>query len=433
MLDQSRFLAMKNLAKDVRKENEEKFKSFDNESVDEAIKDKDRFIKDIIGKMGTSFSEGAEGKEERQIFRANLLIPDDVAFFQAYSKDKNVRNLMNKYYVNIEDIMSKITELNLYSKYIDIFNEEVKEQEEADDFGDSMVDLSKDEADDLLNEIEDLSLPADDKKAKDKKALVDELFGENETADEEAENEEIQIAPEPVEEKPQEMEEPQEEISQEIEEPQIEKIQEEVQKPKEEEIQKGKPKKEEKIPTEPKDDKVVDITIEEDVPPTSPDVLISDEIENISSAVSEFVDEYSKVKRELEFMQAKVDKFNTEKEDLRKKLNAAKDENEAIVKENEGLRNDIERFYQQTRKLTDEKVSLQNKLDEAIGEVRRTMSEKTRIQEELDKVMYEAEKLASENDILKAKMNSMEETVKQSTALLREIYKTIPKKRFNVK
>ena len=47
--------------------------------------------------------------------------------------------------------------------------------------------------------------------------------------------------------------------------------------------------------------------------------------------------------------------------------------------------------------------------------------------------MYEAEKLASENDTLKAKIASMEETVKQSTTLLREIYKTIPKKRFNVK
>ena len=111
----------------------------------------------------------------------------------------------------------------------------------------------------------------------------------------------------------------------------------------------------------------------------------------------------------------------------------SKDENEALVKENDGLRNDIERFYQQTRKLNDEKTSLQTKVEEATSEIRRIMGEKTQIQEELDKVIYEAEKLASENDTLKAKITSMEETVKQSTALLKEIYKTIPKKRFNVK
>ena len=56
MLDQSRFLAMKNLAKDVRKENEEKFRSFESESVDDAINDKNEFVnktKFVI--MGTSF------------------------------------------------------------------------------------------------------------------------------------------------------------------------------------------------------------------------------------------------------------------------------------------------------------------------------------------------------------------------------------------
>ena len=47
--------------------------------------------------------------------------------------------------------------------------------------------------------------------------------------------------------------------------------------------------------------------------------------------------------------------------------------------------------------------------------------------------MYEAEKLAAENNNLHSQIKSMEKTVKQSTDLLREIYKSIPKKRFNVK
>ena len=401
MLDQSRFLAMKNLAKDVRKEKKEEFKKFENEPLEQAIKDKEKFISNVINDMETSFSSGEEGKEERQIFKANLLIPDDVDFFQSYSKDKNVRNLMNKYAVNVEDVMSKITELNLYSKYIDVFNEEVKEQEEEDDFVDSMVDLSKNEADDLLNEIEDLSLPDEEYKHEDETLSMEEDTKANEEPEvfDELENFER------------------------------------IEKPK----KKDKPDKSEKV-EDASDEKasndegeVVDIEIEEETPAASPDVEISDEIENISSAVSEFVDEYSKVKRELEFTQAKVDKFNVEKEEIRKKYNMAKDENEVLAKENDGLRNDIERFYQQTRKLSDEKISLQNKLDEATSEIRKAIGEKVQIQEELDKIIYEAEKLASENDALRAKMNSMEETVKQSTNLLKEIYKTIPKKRFNVK
>ena len=394
MLDQSRFLAMKNLAKEVREDKQKEFKKFENDSVDEAIEKKNKLVNTIIGDLDNSFSKGDEGKEEKQIFRANLLIPDDLDFFQSYSKDKNVRNLMNKYAVSIEDVMSKITELNLYSNYIEVFNEEAKEQEKDDEFVDSMVDLSKDEADDLLDEIEDLPLPTEDD-SDDGSSIVKEFF----EPDDEGEK----------------VEEPKETSKPEITEP---------------EITEEKPI-EVKVPLK-KD--IVDINIEEEeVPSTSPDVEISDEIENIGAAVSEFVDEYSKVKRELEFTQAKVDKFNTEKEDLRKKLNMSKDENEALTKENDGLRNDVERFYQQTRKLNDEKISLQNKVEEAASEITRITGEKVKVQEELDKVIYEAEKLASENDTLKAKMASMEETVRQSTALLKEIYKTIPKKRFNVK
>ena len=111
MLEKNRFLAIKNLAKDIRKENEKLFKAFAKETVDDAVREKEEFIESVVDSMDIAFSDGEQGKEERQIFRANLLIPDDLDFFNAYSKDKNIRNLMNKYAVGIEDIMSKIIRL----------------------------------------------------------------------------------------------------------------------------------------------------------------------------------------------------------------------------------------------------------------------------------------------------------------------------------
>jgi len=381
MLDQDKFLEMKEFAKKVRKENENKFKEFDKDEIEDAIKEKDELIESLIENMEINFDEGDEGKEERQIFRANLLIPDDLEFFESYSKDKNVRNLMNKYSVGIEDIMSKITELNLYSKYIDTFGEnddvnedDIAEHEEGkDDFVDGMVDLSSEEAENMLGEIEDLS-----------SAMEDLDIKADDKEDEGSEDEGITIKPQTL-----------------IEEDNFQQIEEAEDTAKEDSIDN--------------------------------DIEISDEIENISSAVSEFVDEYSKVKRELEFTQAKVDKFNSEKEELRKKYNASKDENEVLEKENNSLRDEIEKIYAEAKKISEEKEELRKKLSETKEEMETLEEAKRKVSDELDKVMYEAEKLAAENNTLKSQIKSMEKTVKQSTDLLKEIYKSIPKKRFNIK
>ncbi len=119
MLEKERFLAIKNLAKRIRKENEPLFEAFKMEGPEDAIKEKEEFIETIIESMEDEFSTGELGKEEKQIFRANVLIPDDEEFLETYSKDKNIRNLMETYAVSIEDIMNKITELNIYDAYLD--------------------------------------------------------------------------------------------------------------------------------------------------------------------------------------------------------------------------------------------------------------------------------------------------------------------------
>lgn len=167
MLEKDRFLDIKEMAKNVRKDNETLFAAFEQESAEDAIREKDEFIETIIDSMDIDFSEGELGKEEKQIFRANVLIPDDDEFFETYSKDKNIRNLMKHYAVNIEDIMSKITELNIYSAYLEdddssVQNElEAELQEETKDknesFVDTMVNFSTKDAESLLDEIENLS------------------------------------------------------------------------------------------------------------------------------------------------------------------------------------------------------------------------------------------------------------------------------------
>lgn len=180
MLEKDRFLAIKQLAQDIRKENEDLFKAFAMESPEDAIREKEEFVEDIIDSRGITFSNDTLGREERQIFRANLLIPDDKEFFDTYSKDKNIRNLMNTYGVGIEDVMSKITELNIYADYLndnDTDSEDIKQDEDQhleteiedvatpdkeDDFVDAMVNLSSKEAESLLDEIENLSSAMDD-------------------------------------------------------------------------------------------------------------------------------------------------------------------------------------------------------------------------------------------------------------------------------
>lgn len=151
MLEKERFLAIKKLANKINKDNKKFFKEISKLPIDEAILEKEEFFESIIDSMEIEFDEGEQGREEKQIFRANIFIPNDEDFFDAYSKDKNIRNLMNKYAVSLEDIMSKITELNIYGNYTSAF------EDESEDFIDEMVNMSAKEAEDLLDEIEDLS------------------------------------------------------------------------------------------------------------------------------------------------------------------------------------------------------------------------------------------------------------------------------------
>lgn len=157
MLEKERFLEIKKLARAIRRENENLFTSLNKVTLEEAIKEKEEFIEAIINNMGIRFSLGEQGKEEKQIFRANILIPDDNEFFETYSKDKNIRNLMNRYLVNIEDVMSKITELNIYGKYIKMAEEEprsfVEEMTKKDDVTNDALDL--------LDEIKSLTKDID--------------------------------------------------------------------------------------------------------------------------------------------------------------------------------------------------------------------------------------------------------------------------------
>lgn len=157
MLEKERFLAIKNLAHDIREDNRKIFKSLKKLPFDEAVERKNDFIDSVIENMNIAFSDGERGREEKQMFRANILIPDDNEFFKSYSEDKNIRNLMNKYAVSIEDIMSKITELNIYGKYIDEVAEEPEETSEEPTFVDEMIKISPKDAESLLDEIDSLS------------------------------------------------------------------------------------------------------------------------------------------------------------------------------------------------------------------------------------------------------------------------------------
>ena len=58
---------------------------------------------------------------------------------------------MNKYNVGIEDIMSKITELNVYENYMEDYDKEVSYEEPT--FIDEMVKITPSEAESLLDEI----------------------------------------------------------------------------------------------------------------------------------------------------------------------------------------------------------------------------------------------------------------------------------------
>lgn len=190
MLEKERFLAIKKLARDIREDNKKLFKSFQKLPFDEAVERKDDFIKSVIQNMDIAFSDGEQGREEKQMFRANILIPDDKGFFESYSEDKNIRNLMNKYSVNIEDVMSKITELNIYSKYLEEEpDEEGNEESDAPTFVDEMIKISPKEAESLLDEIDNLSSVMEDldlepEKQEEKPELLKPEIMENKDAEE---------------------------------------------------------------------------------------------------------------------------------------------------------------------------------------------------------------------------------------------------------
>ena len=194
MLEKERFLAIKKLAHDIREDNRKIFKSLKKLPFDEAVERKNDFIDSVIENMNIAFSDGEQGREEKQMFRANILIPDDKEFFKSYSEDKNIRNLMNKYAVSIEDIMSKITELNIYGKYIDDMDEEPKESSDEPTFVDEMVKISPKEAESLLDEIDNLSSVMEDLDLDSApKEIKPELLKPEESNDEPTEEKETEI------------------------------------------------------------------------------------------------------------------------------------------------------------------------------------------------------------------------------------------------
>ncbi len=289
MLEKERFLAIKKLAQDIREDNKKIFKSFKKLPIDEAVKKKNEFIQAVIDNMNIAFSDGEQGREEKQMFRANILIPDDNEFLDTYTEDKNIRNLMNKYAVGIEDVMSKITELNVYGRYLEDIKEEPKEELEAD-FVDEMVKISPKEAESLLDEIDNLS--------------------------DVMENLDINEAPKEI--KP------------------------ELLKP-----EKSSPKK-----PEPKEEK------------------LDTDFEDMTSAVSSFVDKYENMQGEIDAKEEKVRKLQLEIEKLDQL-------NHEITNEKENLENEIKKLKDENEKCRADNQKLQeinNKLEAKLAKTAEIMN-----------------------------------------------------------
>ena len=279
MLEKERFLAIKKLACDIREDNKKLFKSFSKLPIDEAVERKNEFIDSVIKNMDIAFSDGEQGREEKQMFRANILIPDDKDFFKNYSEDKNIRNLMNKYAVSIEDIMSKITELNIYGKYIKEIDNEVDNNSDELTFVDEMVKISPKEAESLLDEIDNLSSVMED----------------------------LDLSETSNEEKP------------------------ELLKPEEPKIS-DRP--------ELKDDS-------------------NDSFDNISSAVSNFIDKYENMQSEMNAKDDKIRKLQLEIEKLDKVNNEATNEKNDIMNELSNLKQENSKYRDENEKLKE----INNKLE----------------------------------------------------------------------
>ncbi len=290
MLEKERFLAIKKLARDIREDNKKLFKSFKKMPFDEAVENKNSFIKSVIENMNIAFSDGEQGREEKQMFRANILIPDDKEFYESYTEDKNIRNLMNKYAVSIEDIMSKITELNIYSKYLD-----EQESEEKPTFVDEMIKISPKEAESLLDEIDNLS------------SVMEDL--------------DLESAPKEI--KP------------------------ELLKPE------NKP------------------TVETDVE--------EDSFDDITSAVSNFVNKFENMQSEMDAKDEKIRKLQLEIEKLDQISNDASKEKEEINSELSNLKEEVSKYRTENEKLERENENLKAKLaksSEILNKIYQSISKK---------------------------------------------------------
>lgn len=307
MLEKERFLAIKKLARDIREDNKVFFDNLKNVAVEDAVKEKDDFVDRIISNMANAFSNGEQGKEEKQIFRANILIPDDEEFYNNYSKDKNIRNLMNLYSVNIEDIMSKITELNIYGKYIG----DMKKEE--DKFVDEMVNLTPKEAEDLLDEIDNLSNTLTN-------IDIREVKVENSKED--------NSKPESKEETPVIHEEESKFIT-----PNIQKTSKKETKTKQSEEKK-------------KNNKQIDN-----------DELLGDSFENIEGALSGFVVDFNNLKKEIKEKNADIEK-------LESKLQKSNEENEKLSEKNASQKEEIESLKSEKADLKSERSDLKDEISE---------------------------------------------------------------------
>lgn len=311
MLEKDRFLDIKEMAKNVRKDNETLFTAFEQEAADDAIREKDEFIETIIDSMDIDFSEGELGKEEKQIFRANVLIPDDEEFFETYSKDKNIRNLMKHYAVSIEDIMSKITELNIYAAYLEdndstVTNElEAELQEETadsnDSFVDTMVNFSTKDAESLLDEIENLS-----------QAMEDLNIG----VDNEDDDFDFNFI------------------------------------------------KEDK----PKETDIPDINIEKEDLSYSSDMSIDD----ISEAVDGFVDDYNTIQTDLKNLNKELDKNKKENEKLQNKIKALREEAYEVQKNNLESAKSLKEARKQNELLENENITLREQVKHMEEQLKRS-------------------------------------------------------------
>ena len=324
MLEKERFLAIKKLARDIRKENKDLLKKIEKMPSEKAIEEKNKFIDSVMDNMSDAFSGGEQGKEERQIFRANILIPDDEAFYDTYSKNKNIRNLMTKYAVNIEDIMSKITELNIYGKYIE-------EQPEESNFVDEMVKISPKQAEDLLDEIDNLS-----------NTLTN--LDISQIRDYQEKDNDIKV------------------------EKQNSFINEDIKK----ELEKNKPK------SFINDDikKEIDETTEnEDVEITN-DNILDESFDSINRAITGFVTDYNSLKNkvkdkdeEIKELEGKIRKLNSENEKITEENNSLhsrqseyRQENNELKSDNNKLNSDIKKLNMENEKINSRMKLLEDKL-----------------------------------------------------------------------